>query len=161
MFSPIRDSLRIRWCQGSQWSARFEFPDISPLFSLTFPDLTARIGQISHINPSKSSKTFGPTNIGFNENMSRNIWQNLVHLLKPDQNSLTFTDSRLAKILKFPDFPEGNIFPWSSLIFPHAGNPVMSTKNIGQRIAFTVTIIMQWTDLQSTAIWLGTLMRIL
>ncbi len=28
---------------------------------------------------------------------------------KPDQNSLTFPDSR-QKILKFPDFPEGNIF---------------------------------------------------
>ncbi len=35
---------------------------------------------------------------------------------KPDQNSpLTFPDS-LQKILKFPDFPEGNIFPWFSLM---------------------------------------------
>ncbi len=33
----------------------------------------------------------------------------------PDQNSLTFPDSRL-EILKFPDFPEGNIFPWLSLM---------------------------------------------
>ncbi len=36
-------------------------------------------------------------------------------LPKLDQNSLTFPDSQ-QKILKFPDFPGGNIFPCFSLM---------------------------------------------
>ncbi len=46
----------------------------------------------------------------------------------PDQNSLTFPDSK--KILKFPDFPEENIFLWLSLIFPDAGNLVLGELGI-------------------------------
>ncbi len=104
--------------QGSQRSAQFEFPDFpwhfSP-FSLTFPDLMARIWQVSEVsteNLSEARKNFVPTNIGFYKIiLSRNIWQNLVHLSqikfpnprkkkKKNWNFLTF-----QKETFFPDFP--------------------------------------------------------
>ncbi len=87
------------------------FPDIFRSFSLTFPDLTARIWQVSQINPRQARKKFVPTNIRFYKNMSRNI-KNLVYLgqIKIPWLSLTL-DKKYWNSLTFPDFPEGNVFP--------------------------------------------------
>ncbi len=88
------------------------------LNSLTFPDLTARIEQVSQIN-------FEPTIIGFYRNMSRNIWTNLVHLSQIKIPWLSLTLDK--KILKFPDFPWLSRKKYFSLIFPDGRNPEIIT----------------------------------
>ncbi len=97
--------------QGSQRSARFEFPD----FSRSFSGFTVFQYSLTSWHESdkyrmkirgKSEEKFRTyKHIAF-KNMPRNIWQKSVHL-KPHQNSLTFPDSQ-QKILKY--------FPWFFLM---------------------------------------------
>ena len=122
-------------------------------FSLTFPDLVIRIWQASHGNPSEARKNFGHTNILLSK-ICLEIYDKIS--TKSDQNSLTFPDSR-QDILKFPDFPEGNTFPWFSLIFPDGGNPALlietktpfpSSNGLRLHILFTCNL-----DLSSWEKW--------
>ncbi len=91
---------------SSIWIPRL-FLTFSAHFSLTSQHISdgyrmkswAKRGKILHLQP-----------LGFYKNMPSNQGQTLGHL-----SQIIFPDSQ-QKILKFPDFPEGQKFPWFSLM---------------------------------------------
>ncbi len=100
--------------QGCHQSARFEFPDFPWLFQRTFP-----WPQDTHLmgitwNPERSEEKFCTCNYWVVTKICLEIRDKLC-VTSARSFSLTFPDSR-QKILKFPDFPEGQIFPWFSLM---------------------------------------------
>ncbi len=88
--------LQLSESQGYHRSARFEFPDFFAW------------------NPEQSEENFAPATTGFLQKICLEIMDKL-WVTSARLFSLTFPDSR-QKILKFPDFPEGQNFPWFSLM---------------------------------------------
>ncbi len=123
-------SSYIKFIQGCHQSAWFEFPDF---FGALFPDFPwPHDRDLMGItwNPERSEEKFCTCNHWVFTKICLEIRDKL-WVISARSFSLTFPDSR-QKILKFPDFPEGQNFPWFSLIFPDGGNPVIPSRISGR-----------------------------
>ncbi len=134
---PLFSYEMVHKCPPDRQNVMHKSPPRVPsgqLDSLTFlrhfPWLSLTLG---HKNPSEGKKNFVPTNIEFYTNMSRNVWQNLVHL---SQFKIPWLSTKKIEI---PWLCRRKYFPWLSLIAPDAGNPAtVRLAQVGSKIRIKV-----------------------